>query len=65
MEGKELNKLKLILVEKKRTAKWLAGELGVSAVTISKWCCNITQPSLTTLSKIATLLGVKTGDLLN
>ena len=43
MEGKKINRLKLVLVEKKRTGVWLAQELGVSPVTISKWCSNITQ----------------------
>ena len=55
MEGKKINRLKLVLVEKKRTGVWLAQELGVSPVTISKWCSNITQPSLLTLSRIADL----------
>lgn len=58
MEDKDLNRLKLVLVEQKRTGVWLAQELGVSPVTISKWCSNITQPSLQTLNRIADLLGV-------
>ena len=58
MEGKKINRLKLVLVEKKRTGVWLAQELGVSPVTISKWCSNITQPSLLTLSRIADLLEI-------
>ncbi len=65
MEGKKINRLKLVLVEKKRTGVWLAQELGVSPVTISKWCSNITQPSLSTLSKIADLLEIDTRVLLN
>ena len=65
MESKDLNRLKLVLVEKKRTAKWLAQELGVSPVTLSKWCSNTTQPSLQTLDKIADILEVDTRDLLN
>lgn len=64
MESKDLNRLKLVLVEKKRTAKWLAQELGVSPVTLSKWCSNTTQPSLPTLNKIAELLEVHKRDLL-
>lgn len=56
MEGKDLNRLKLVLVEKKRTGVWLADQLGVSPVTVSKWCSNITQPSLATLDKIAEIL---------
>ena len=64
MGSKDLNRLKLVLVEKKRTAKWLAQELGVSPVTLSKWCSNTTQPSLPTLNKIAELLEVHKRDLL-
>ena len=65
MEVKKINRLKLGLVEKKRTGVWLAQELGVSPVTISKWCSNITQPSLSTLSKIADLLEIDPRVLLN
>lgn len=65
MEGKKINRLKLVLVEKKRTGVWLAQELGVSPVTISKWCSNITQPSLLTLSRIADLLEIDPRILLN
>ena len=65
MEGKKINRLKLVLVEKKRTGVWLAQDLGVSPVTISKWCSNITQPSLSTLSKIADLLEIDPRVLLN
>ena len=65
MGSKDLNRLKLVLVEKKRTAKWLAQELGVSPVTMSKWCSNTTQPSLQTLDKIADILEVDPRDLLN
>ena len=65
MGSKDLNRLKLVLVEKKRTAKWLAQELGVSPVTLSKWCSNTTQPSLQTLDKIADIMEVDPRDLLN
>lgn len=65
MESKDLNRLKLVLVEKKRTAKWLAQELGVSPVTLSKWCSNTTQPSLQTLDKIADILEIDIRELLN
>lgn len=56
MEHKDLNRLKLVLVEKKKTGTWLAEQLGVTGVTVSKWCSNITQPTLPTLDKIARLL---------
>lgn len=65
MEHKDLNRLKLVLVEKKRTGTWLAEQLGVSFVTVSKWCNNITQPTLPTLDRIARLLGVDVSVLLN
>ena len=57
-QNKELNRLKVVLVEKKRTAKWLAQELGKDAATISNWNSNTSQPSLETLRKIADLLEV-------
>ena len=64
MEDKDLNRLKLVIVEKKRTAVWPASELGVSPDTVSKWCSQKTQPDLKTLSKIAELLEVDKRELL-
>ena len=63
-QNKELNRLKVVLVEKKRTAKWLAQELGKDAATISEWNSNTSQPSLETLRKIADLLEVDVRELL-
>ncbi len=59
-----INRLKLVLVEKKRTSKWLAEQLGKGPATISKWCTNIVQPDLTTLRQIAELLDVDIKDLI-
>ena len=59
-----LNKLKVVLVEKGKTGKWLAGELGKSNCTVSKWCSNSIQPDLQTLDKISKLLDVNIKDLL-
>lgn len=56
MDNKKLNRLKLVLVEKNKTGVWLAEQLGVSYVTVSKWCSNITQPTLPTIDRIAELL---------
>lgn len=64
MKHKQLNRIKVVLVEKMRTGVWLADQLGVSPVTISKWCSNTTQPTLQTLNKIAKLLNVNMKDLL-
>lgn len=37
---KDLNRIKVMLAEKKKTYKWLASTLGVNAATVSKWCTN-------------------------
>lgn len=60
----KINRLKVTLVEKERTGKWLADQLGKSTCTVSKWCSNTTQPDLQTLTKIAQLLQVDIKDLL-
>ena len=64
MDKKKLNRLKLVLVEKDKTGVWLAEQLGVTAVTVSKWCSNITQPTLPTLDRIAELLECDTRQLI-
>lgn len=48
-----LNRIKVVLVEKQKTGKWLAEQLGKSNCTISKWCSNTIQPDLQTLDKIS------------
>lgn len=58
------NRLKVVLVEKEKSGKWLADQLGKSTCTVSKWCSNTTQPDLQTLTKIAQLLNVDARDLL-
>ena len=57
-----LNRIKVILVEKQKTGKWLAEQLGKSTCTVSKWCSNSIQPDLATLNKIAELLNVDVRD---
>ena len=64
MANRELNRLKVVLAEKKKTNKWLAEQLGVNPATVSKWCTNASQPSLESLVKIAELLDVNYTDLL-
>lgn len=61
----QINRLKVVLVEQGRTGKWLAMQLGKDPSTISLWCSNKIQPSLETLDKIATLLGVDRRELIN
>ena len=60
----DLNRIKLVLVEKKKTGKWLAQELGVSECTVSRWASNKAQPNLSTLNDIAKLLGVDVKELI-
>lgn len=57
-KGKELNRIKVILAEKKCTNKWLAEQLGVNPATVSKWCTNTSQPSLDMLERMSTILNV-------
>lgn len=60
----DINRLKLVLVDKKKTSKWLAETLGKDPATISKWCTNTSQPSIETFLEIARLLEVDIKDLL-
>ena len=57
-ETKDINRIKVMLVEKKRSNKWLAEQLGKDPATVSKWCTNSSQPTIETLLKIADLLEV-------
>ena len=61
--NKDLNRLKVVLADKKRTNKWLAAQLGKDPATISKWCTNNAQPNLENLIDIARCLDVTVNDL--
>ena len=61
----DLNQLKLVLVKKKKTNKWLAEQLGVNQTTVSKWCTNTIQPDLMTLKKLSELLDVSVSEIIN
>jgi transcriptional regulator with XRE-family HTH domain len=54
-----------VLVEQKKTSKWLSEELGVNPSTVSKWCTNSSQPDIETLAKISILLDVGVEELFN
>ena len=62
---KDINRIKVVLAEKKRTNKWLAEQLGCAPTTVSKWCTNACQPPMETYIKIAKLLDVELGELVN
>lgn len=59
-----LNRIKLVLVEKNKTGKWLADELGRTPSTVSKWCQNSIQPDLKTLNTIADILSIDVKELI-
>ena len=61
--SKDINRLKVVLAEKKRTNKWLAEQLGKDPATVSKWCTNTIQPNVETLVEIAKHLNVGIQDL--
>ena len=60
---KDINRIKVVLAEKKRTNKWLAEQLGCAPTTVSKWCTNDCQPTMETYLKIAELLDVELTEL--
>lgn len=60
----DINRIKIVLVEKKKTNKWLADQIGKDLATVSKWCTNTTQPTLETLVEIARILEVDIRELL-
>ena len=59
-----VNRIKMVLFEKRRTSKWLSEQLGVNPSTVSKWCTNPSQPDVACLLKIADLLEVDIKELL-
>ena len=60
----DINRIKVVLVEKKRTNKWLAEQMGVKPSTVSKWCTNSSQPDVASLLRIADLLEVDIKELI-
>ena len=62
--AQDINRLKVVLAEKKRTNKWLSEQVGKDPATVSKWCTNTLQPNLETLVAIAKTLDVDVKDLL-
>lgn len=62
---KDINRIKAVLVEKKKTGKWLAEQLGCTEPTVSRWCSNSIQPTMETFLKIAKLLNIDVRILIN
>lgn len=53
-----MNRIKVVLVERQKTNRWLAEQMGKSENTVSRWCSNKSQPSIAQLQEIANLLDV-------
>ena len=60
----DINRIKVVLADKKKTNKWLAEQRGKDPATVSKWCTNTSQPGLETILEISKLLGVEVSELL-
>lgn len=65
MSNETINRIKVVLVEQRKTNKWLAEKLGKTQATVSRWAGNKAQPSLDKLVEIARLLKVEVKDLIN
>ncbi len=63
--AKDINRLKIVLAEKKKTGKWLAAQIHKDPATVSKWCTNNSQPSLETLFEIASVLEIDVKELIS
>lgn len=63
--GIQINRIKAVLAENKRTNRWLAESLGKNEATVSRWCTNETQPSVEVFFQISKLLDVDIRDLFN
>ena len=55
----DYNRIKVVLAEKKKANKELAGHLKVTPQAVSRWCTNDSQPNIATLFAIAKFLQVK------
>lgn len=64
MDKKHPNRIRVVLAEKQITNHWLAEQLAVTDMTVSRWVTNKNQPSISQLILISKLLKVDIKDLL-
>lgn len=57
------NRLRVVMADKQLTNIWLAEQLGVTEITISRWRTNKVQPSMAQFVKLAKVLKVDLKDL--
>lgn len=58
------NRIRVVLAEKELTNTYLAEQLGVSKMTVSRWTTNAAQPNVSRLIEISKKLGCDMKDLL-
>ena len=58
------NRIRVVLADKQITNRWLAAQMGVTDMTVSRWTTNKIQPSMAQFVDIAQLLQVDIKDLL-
>jgi len=63
MSERAINRIKVILAEKRLTNKWLAAQLCKTESTVSRWCTNEKQPTIETFVEIANVLNIDVRDL--
>lgn len=59
-----MNRIKAVLAEKQVSAKQLCIAIGKNEATVSRWCNNKIQPSVSQLQEIARFLDVDVRELL-
>jgi len=64
LSKKEINRIRVVLAELNVKNKWLADKLNKNQSTISLWCNNERQPSLETLTEIASVLNIDVRELI-
>ncbi len=64
-EIRKYNRIRVVLADREKSIKWLAEQMDKKPNTVSRWCRNEMQPSIETFYKIAEILKVEVGDLLN
>ena len=58
------NRIRVVLAEKQITNRWLAAQMGVTDMTVSRWKTNKIQPSMAQFVEISRLLQVDIKELL-
>lgn len=58
------NRIRVVLADKQITNRWLAAQMGVTDMTVSRWKTNKIQPSMSQFVEIARLLQVDIKELL-